>query len=175
MFPTTWYGFQLPFFKILIFFPISVSFPSFPFNILHNSLNIKGRWYSFPFSHVIFFPTAMIWPSSLHNLIYFPYRLDKLPGGGVRNFIHSWSIDRLRHTFKTTKRKTIFRRETAAGRVNICSINLPIPRGKFIKYVGIEYQIWEGGREYQGCGEEYNVERRRNILFSLILRLLIKR
>ena len=34
----------------------------------------------FPFLYVIFFPTAMIFPSRLYNLIFFPNnRLDKLP------------------------------------------------------------------------------------------------
>ena len=46
------------------------------------------------FFQVIFFPTALIFPSPLHNLIFFPKRLNKLPPrGGGRNFIHPWPID----------------------------------------------------------------------------------
>ena len=37
------------------------------------------------FFNVIFFPTALVFPSPLHNLILFPYILDKLPSPGVEN------------------------------------------------------------------------------------------
>ena len=30
--------------------------------------------------------------------------------------------------------------------------------GEFIKPVGEEYQVLKEGREYHGCGEEYNVD-----------------
>ena len=41
--------------------------------------------------------------------------------------------------------------------------------------VGEEYQVVKRGREYHGCGEEYNMEERvrgTNIIFIIILRLL---
>ena len=31
--------------------------------------------------------------------------------------------------------------------------------GKFIKSVGVEYQVVKRAREYQGCGEEKTVEK----------------
>ena len=54
---------------------------------------------------------------------------------------------------------------------------IPYPSllGKFIKSVGIEYQVLKRGREYHGCGEEYNILIREmgcNIIFPIILRLL---
>ena len=55
-------------------------------NILPNSLNIIGKMKLLPLSlfvHVIFFPKTMIFPFSLHNLIFFHQRLDK-----IRRFIH---------------------------------------------------------------------------------------
>ena len=48
---------------------------------------------------------------------------------------------------------------------------------KFIKSVGEEYQVVKREREYHGCGEEYNVEKRKwvsNTIFPMILRLLEK-
>ena len=46
---------------------------------------------------------------------------------------------------------------------------------KFIKSVGKNIKLFRKGREYHGCGEEYNVEKREkksNIIFRKILRLL---
>ena len=59
-------------------------------------------------------------------------------------------------------------------------IKFPIPvlswkGGEFIKFVGEEYQVVKRGREYHGCGEEYNSKKREKgsiFIFSLILRLL---
>ena len=70
-------------FSILIFFPnISVPIPSSPVDILLNSLNVIGKKILLSlislFFHVIFFPTPFIFPSPLHNLIFFHNRLDKL-------------------------------------------------------------------------------------------------
>ena len=62
----------------LIFFPIPINQSGFPMplphilNILPKSLNIKGNGILLPFFHVIF-------PSPFPNLIYFPYRLYKVP------------------------------------------------------------------------------------------------
>ena len=47
--------------------------------------------------------------------------------------------------------------------------------GKFIMSVGEEYHVVKRGREYHGCWEEYNKEKRErgsNMIFPLILRLL---
>ena len=47
--------------------------------------------------------------------------------------------------------------------------------GEFIKSVWEEFKVAKRGREYHGCGEEYNVEKRErgsNIIFPIILRLL---
>ena len=87
----------------LIFFPnpifwsffseISFLFTFFPLDILANSPNIIEKVILIPlyfFFHVIFFPTAMIFPSPFHTLIFFSNRLDKLPlplEGGIRNLI----------------------------------------------------------------------------------------
>ena len=65
-------------FLILIFFPeISVPFPFSPLDILPNSFNILGKMILLTCSHVIFFLTAMIFPSLLHNLLFFKNSLDK--------------------------------------------------------------------------------------------------
>ena len=51
-----------------------------------------------------------------------------------------------------------------------CIKLLTPPSGEvFIKSVGEEYQVVKGGKKYQGCGEEYNVEKREGeaILFVL--------
>ena len=65
--------------KILIFFlKISVLFPT-----LYSSQQPQYYWEDDPASHIshaIFFPTATIFSPPLHNLIFFPNRLDKLPG-----------------------------------------------------------------------------------------------
>ena len=57
-----------------------------PLNILPNCLDIIGKMKMLPLSHffrLIFFPTAMTFPSPFHYLIFFPNRLDKLlPQGG---------------------------------------------------------------------------------------------
>ena len=37
---------------------------------------------------------------------------------------------------------------------------VPYSPGKFIKSAEEKYQVVKGGREYHGCGEEYNVEKR---------------
>ena len=58
---------------------ISLSFKYL--NVREN--NIASR---IPYFHVIYFSTALIFPSPLHNLIIFPNRLDKLRPG-LRNFI----------------------------------------------------------------------------------------
>ena len=45
-------------------------------------------------------------------------------------------------------------------------------RGKFIKSVGEEYQVVKRRKNYYGCGEEYNMEKRErgsNIIFPIIL------
>ena len=45
--------------------------------------------------------------------------------------------------------------------------------GKFIQSVGEALKLWRG--EYNGCGEEYKVEKRergRNIIFLITFRLL---
>ena len=47
--------------------------------------------------------------------------------------------------------------------------------GNFTKAVGEENHVWKRRRSYQGCVEEYNVEKREmgsNILFPVTLRLL---
>ena len=80
-FPTTWYSSPPPFHIKSWFFTSKKCQSPSPFDILSNSLNIIGKMISlprFPFFHVIFFSTAMIFPSPLHNLIFFPNRLDKL-------------------------------------------------------------------------------------------------
>ena len=49
------------------------------------------------------------------------------------------------------------------------------PWGKFIKSVEEECQVVKRGREYHGCGEEYNVEKRERgskIIVPMILKLL---
>ena len=69
----TWYSSQSPFFKVFIFVPkISLSFFSSPLDILPDIAS------PYPFDPVIFFPIAMIFPSPLYNLKFFPNRLDKL-------------------------------------------------------------------------------------------------
>ena len=75
-FPSTWYPSSPSSLKILIFFPkISAPFPYPPWH--------SQQWDDiaspFPFFHVNFFPKAMIFPYSLHYLIFFPNRLDKRP------------------------------------------------------------------------------------------------
>ena len=40
--------------------------------------------------------------------------------------------------------------------------------GEFINSVGEEYRIVKRGREYQGCREAYNVEKKGNIIFPII-------
>ena len=41
----------------------------------------------------------------------------------------------------------------------------PLPQGrKIIKSVGEEYQVVKRGREYYGCGEEYNVKKGKQYL-----------
>ena len=50
---------------------------------------------------------------------------------------------------------------------------IPPGGGGVNEYAGEEYQVVKRGREYQGCGEEYNVEIRiSKIIFPIILRLL---
>ena len=63
-------------------YKVPYNLPSFSLDILPNSLNII--WKMILLFHVIFFPTAMIFPSPLHNLIFFPKKLIKK---GIRNFI----------------------------------------------------------------------------------------
>ena len=44
----------------------------------------------------------------------------------------------------------------------------------YLKSVGEEYQVVKRGREYHGCGEQYNLKKRErgsNMIFSMILRL----
>ena len=44
--------------------------------------------------------------------------------------------------------------------------------GEFIKFAWEEYQVVKRGREYHGCGEEYNIEKRKrgsNIIFPIML------
>ena len=51
----------------------------------------------------------------------------------------------------------------------------PLEGGKFIKSVVEEYQVVKREREYHGCGEEFNMEKRKrvsNTIFPMILRLL---
>ena len=63
---------------------ISVPSPFSLLDILPNSLNVTEKMIMLPFFHfffVLFFPTAMICPSTLLNLMFSPIRLDK-PGGG---------------------------------------------------------------------------------------------
>ena len=46
-------------------------------------------------------------------------------------------------------------------------------RGGGSTYVGEEYQVAKRGRDYQGCGEEYESEKmERGSIFPLILRIL---
>ena len=79
-FPTTRYSSQPHFFFNLDFFPkISVPFPSSSLDILPNSLNIIGKMILLPFFHFIFFPTALIFPSPLRNLIPSPTDLMNSP------------------------------------------------------------------------------------------------
>ena len=63
------------FFNLYILPKISVSFPSSPPDML--PFNLSNIGILLPFFHAIFFPTAMILSSPLHNLIFFPNRLDK--------------------------------------------------------------------------------------------------
>ena len=59
-------------------------------------------------------------------------------------------------------------------RGGIWSSKPPVCTGKFIKFVGEEYQVVKRGIKYHGCGEKYNVEKRErgsNITFPIILRL----
>ena len=73
-FPTTWYSWFSP--------PKFPSPSSFPLNIFPNSLKIIGKMILLPLSlffYVIFFPTAIILTSPLHNVIFFPNRLNKVP------------------------------------------------------------------------------------------------
>ena len=47
--------------------------------------------------------------------------------------------------------------------------------GEFIKSVGEENQVVKRVREYHGCGEEFNVEKKKrgsNTIFPIILRLI---
>ena len=39
----------------------------------------------------------------------------------------------------------------------VYKVPYPSPLGKFMKSVGEEYQVVKRGREYHGCGEEYNI------------------
>ena len=68
------------------FYFLSRNFSPFsPLDILTEILNILEKIILLRiFFHAIFFPMAMIYPSTLNNLIFFPNRLDK----GIRNFIH---------------------------------------------------------------------------------------
>ena len=71
--------FPTPIFKILFSsLQFSGPFPLFPFKILPNSLIFERRRYCFPFFHVIFFPTVLVFYSTLHNLILFTNTFDKL-------------------------------------------------------------------------------------------------
>ena len=61
------------------------------------------------------------------------------------------------------------------GRLCLPRSGGPTWEGEFIKSVGEEYQIVKRGKEYHGCGKEYNVEnrvRRSNIIFPMIFMLL---
>ena len=87
----------------LIFFPTPHYFKSwFPsqklssphdlpnrLNIIENMLLVIDL--PFPFLHVIFFHTAMIFPSQLHSLIFFPNRLNKELYGTLPCGRRSWS------------------------------------------------------------------------------------
>ena len=76
------YSSPILFYLILIFFPVySVHFPFYPLDILPDSLNITGNMIFFPLYlfHLKIFPTVLIIHSPLHNLIFFPNRLDKIP------------------------------------------------------------------------------------------------
>ena len=67
-----------PFFQILFFSnEISVPIPFFPLDILANSLNIKWKLIAYPLSflHVIFFPTALMFPSSQLDILLDPTNL----------------------------------------------------------------------------------------------------
>ena len=91
-FSTSYYS-SHPHFIYFLFSSPNFSFS--PLDILPNSLNIIRKMILLPislFSMYTFFPTAMIFPSPLHNWIFFPNRLDKIPWGGgeIRNFIHLW-------------------------------------------------------------------------------------
>ena len=59
---------------------ISVPFPSSPLDILLSNLVLQEIWHCFPlhtFPRYIYFPTIMIFPSPLHNFIFFPNSLDE--------------------------------------------------------------------------------------------------
>ena len=69
-----------PNFLILIFFSIFLMLlPFAPLDILLSSLNIRGKRILLPVSHVIFLDAALLCPSFLQNLIFFPNRLDNSP------------------------------------------------------------------------------------------------
>ena len=80
--PYNFIFFPIPIFYIFIFFPQNVS-PLLYILYLPSSLNIIGKIYCFSFFHNVIFPTAMIFPSPLHNLIFFPADL-------IRTFVHPW-------------------------------------------------------------------------------------
>ena len=78
--PYTWYSSYPHLFLNTDFIPRNVGLLP-PLNILPNSLNIKKMILLHPslFSPVLSFPTAMIFPSCLHNLIFFPTDLKNSP------------------------------------------------------------------------------------------------
>ena len=49
-------------------------------------------------------------------------------------------------------------------------IHPPLREGKIIKSVGKEYHVVKRGREYQGCWEEYNIERVLEISASIYIK-----
>ena len=72
--------FPLHIFKILICFSkISIPFLSSLLDTLSKSKDIIGKMILFPFFHVIFFHTAMLFPYPHHNLIFFPNQHDEPP------------------------------------------------------------------------------------------------
>ena len=89
--PKTRYSSQTSFLKPWYSSPIFLPLPLFNNNI--------GQMVLLPFSliYVIFFPTAIIFPSHLHNLIFFPNRLDK--NAKKKNYKTDWML-KLKIKFK---------------------------------------------------------------------------
>ena len=131
-----------PYFSNLDFLPQIFNAPSplshlvfFPTAMILEGEDIS---FQFPFVHVIYFPTPFILPSSLHNLIFFPYRLDEKPAS-TNAALHKhctspsppppWRWDKELHT-------------------PLCIKFLILGGGWVIKSFREEYQVLTGEREY---------------------------